>query len=68
MAEFAYNNAKNTNTGQIFFKLNYAYHPRVSFGKNSDLHFRSKLAKKLSVELRNLIIICRENLCYAQNL
>lgn len=31
MAEFAYNNAKNANTGHILFKLNYGYHPRVFF-------------------------------------
>ena len=31
MAEFAYNNAKNTRTGHISFELNCGYHPIVSF-------------------------------------
>ena len=44
MAEFAYKNAKNTNTTHIFFELNYGYHGYVFYKKNINLHFMSKLA------------------------
>ena len=33
IAEFAYNNAKNANTGHTLFKLNCGYHPCVSLRK-----------------------------------
>ena len=68
IAKFAYNNAKNASTGHNPFELNYGYHPWVLYGEDIDPCFKSKLADKLSVELRELITVCRENLHYAQKL
>ena len=36
MAEFAYNNAKNTSTGFTLFELNFGYHPRVFYEEDLD--------------------------------
>ena len=68
MAEFAYNNAKNSSTGHTPFELNCGYHPRVSFEEDTDPRSRSKSADELSAELRDLMTICRENLYHAQKL
>ena len=68
MAEFAYNNAKNASTGHTSFELNYGYHPRVSFEENTNPRSRSKTADELSAELKELMIVCRENLQHAQEL
>ena len=68
MAEFAYNNAKNASTGHTPFELNCGYHPRVSYKENVDSRSQSKSADELSAELRELIIVCWENLHYAQEL
>ena len=68
MAEFAYNNAKNASTGHIPFELNCGYHPRMLYEEKIDSHFKSKLADKLSVELRELMIVCQKNLHHAQEL
>ena len=68
MAEFAYNNAKNANTGHTFFELNCKYHPRVFYKEDLDPRSKSKITKKLSSELRNLIAVCQQNLHHAQEL
>ena len=68
MVEFAYNNAKNASTGQMPFELNCGYHPWMLYKEDIDLRSQSKLADKLSAELRELIIVWRENLYYAQKL
>ena len=68
MAEFAYNNAKNASTGHMSFELNCGYHPRVLYKENVNLRSQSKSADELSAELRELRIICRENLHHAQEL
>ena len=68
MAEFAYNNAKNTSTGYTPFELNNGFHPRVSFKDDIDLCSRSCIADKLTKELRELMNICQQNLFYAQKL
>ena len=68
MAEFAYNNAKNSSTGHTPFELNCGYHSRVSFEKDTDPRSRSKSADELSAELRDLMTVCRENLHHAQKL
>ena len=68
MAEFAYNNAKNTSTGHTLFELNYGYHPWILYEEDVNLHSQSKSADKLSAQLRELMIICRENLHHAQEL
>lgn len=68
IVKFAYNNIKNASIGHTFFKLNYSYHSCISFKKNSNLCSKSKSAEELFAELRDLMIICQKNLCYAQNL
>ena len=66
MAKFAYNNAKNISTTHAPFELNYGYHPQMSYKKKVDLRSNSKLAGELLAELRELIIVCWENLHHAQ--
>ena len=68
MTEFTYNNAENASIDQTSFELNCNYHPRMLYGEKVDTHFNSKSTDKLSTELRELIIICWENLHYAQKL
>ncbi len=68
MAEFAYNNAKNTSTSHTPFKLNYGHHLRVSFKEDVDSHSRPCSVNKLAEELRELIKVCCQNLLYAQKL
>ena len=68
MAEFAYNNARNASTGHTPFELNCGYHPRMSYEEDVDSRSQSKSADELSAELRELMIICRENLHHAQEL
>ena len=68
IAEFAYNNAKNTSSGHMPFELNYSYHPWMSYEDDVDPHSKSKSADDLPVELRKLMIVCRENLHHAQEL
>ena len=66
MAEFAYNNAKNSSTGHMPFKLNCSYHPRMSYKDDVNPRSKSKSADDLSAELRELMTVCRENLHPAQ--
>ena len=47
MAEFAYNNAKNTSTGHTPFRLNYGYHPRMLYEEEVNSRSQSKSADKL---------------------
>ena len=68
MAEFAYNNAKNASIGHTPFELNSGYHSRMSYKEEIDSCFKSKSGDKLSAELRELMIVCRENLHHAQKL
>ena len=68
MAKFAYNNAKNASTGHTPFELNCGYHSWVLYEEDIDPRSKSKLANELSVELRELIIVCQENLHHAQKL
>ena len=58
MAEFAYNNAKNTSIGHIPFELNYGYHPQTLYKEEVDFRSQSKLADKLSAELKKPMIVC----------
>ena len=62
IAEFVYNNAKNTSTGYTPFELNCDYHPRIFYKENVDPHSKSKLADDLANNLREFMIVCRENL------
>ena len=68
MAEFAYNNAKNTSTGHTPFELNCGYHPRMSYKEDVDFRSQSKLADKLLAEFRELMIVCQKNLHHAKEL
>ena len=68
MAEFAYNNAKNASSGHTPFELNCGYHPRMSYEEDVEPRSKSKSADELSAELRELMIICQENLHHAQEL
>ena len=67
-AEFAYNNTKNASIGHTPFELNCGYHPQMSYEEDVNSRSQSKSADKLSVELRELMIVCRENLYHAQEL
>ncbi len=62
MAEFAYNNAKNASTGHTPFELNCGFYPRASYKEDVNSRSQSKSAEKLVTELRELMIVCRENL------
>ena len=62
MVKFAYNNAKNVSTGHILFELNCNYYLWMLYEKKIDICSKFKLVDKLSVELRELIIICQKNL------
>ena len=66
MAEFAYNNTKNASTGHMPCELNCGYYPRMSYKEDVDLRSQSKSANELSTKLRELMIVCRENLHHAQ--
>ena len=68
MAEFAYNNTKNASTGHTPFKSNCGFHPQMLYEEDVDPRSQSKSADKLSAELRELMIVCQENLHYAQEL
>ena len=65
MAEFAYNNAKNTNISHTLFELNCGYHPCVSFEKNTNSRSQSKTVEELSSKLRELMTVYCENLYHA---
>ena len=68
MTEFAYNNAKNTNTSHISSKLNCGYHLCVFYKKDLNLYSKSKTMKNLSFKLQNLIYICYHKLYHAKEL
>ena len=68
MAEFAYNNSKNTSTGHTPFELNCGYHPRISYEEEVEPRSQSKSADELAKELRELIIVCCKNLHHVQEL
>lgn len=62
MAKFIYNNAKNTSTSHTSFKLNCSYHLWILYKDDINPCFKSKSIDDLSIELKELIIICQENL------
>ena len=68
MAEFTYNNAKNTSTNHTPFELNYGYHPQMSYKEDVNSCSQSKLADELLAELREVMIVCQENLYHTQEL
>ena len=68
MAEFAYNNTKNSSTGHTSFELNYTYHPRMLYKEDVDPRSQSKSVDELSAELKELMIVCQKNLHHTQEL
>ena len=50
IAEFAYNNTKNTNTGHASFELNCGYHFCLFYMQDIDFCLNSKFTEKLSSE------------------
>ncbi len=64
MAEFAYNNAKNTSTSHTSFELNCDFYLRASYEKDVDPCSQSKSADKQAIKPKKLMAICRENLQY----
>ena len=68
MAEFADNNVKNVSISHNSFELNCDHHLRVSYKEDIDSRSKSKSAKELAVELRDLKITCQKNLPHSQGL
>lgn len=66
IAKFAYNNTKNTNTGYISFKFNYNYYLYISYKIDINFYSKQKPENELAVEFEYLIAVCRDNLCYVQ--
>ncbi len=64
MAEFAYNNAKNANTGHTPFELHCGFYPRASYKEDVNPRSQSKSADKPATELRELMTVCKKNLQY----
>lgn len=58
MAEFTYNNIKNTSANHILFKLNCDYHPKISIENETKPHLKSYSTNKLTKKLRKLMKIC----------
>ena len=46
--------------------MNYGYHPRMSYKEKVNPRSQSKSANELSKELRELMVVCHENLHHAQ--
>ena len=68
MIKFTYNNAKNANIGHEPFELNCGYHFHVLYKKDFNLCSKLKSADKLLANLKELMIVCWENLYHAQKL
>lgn len=64
MAEFAYNNVKNMITDPIYFKFNCSYYPHVFFEDKINFCSKSRSADKLAKKLKNLRVICQQNLLH----
>ena len=54
--------------GHMLFELNCGYHLQMSYKEKLDLCFQSKSADKLLAELKELMIVCQENLYHIQKL
>ena len=68
MAEFAYNNTKNANTGHTRFKLNYGYHLPVFYKEDIDPCSKFKSADELLAKLQELMTVYHKNLYHAWEL
>ena len=67
IVEFTYNNSKNTSIGYTLFKFNCGYHLRISFEDEYNACSKSFLAKRLALELRELINIYHQNFLHIQD-
>ena len=65
MAEFVYNNAKNTSIGHILFELNHNYHSKVLLKEDVNFCSRSCSVDKLAKKLKELIKVYCQNLLHA---
>ena len=68
IAEFVYNNTKNTSTSHTSFEFNYSYYPKVLFEENINFCLRYCFVEKLARKLRKPIEICYQNLFHIQEL
>lgn len=68
MPKFAYNNIKNANIKQIYFKLNYKYYSHFFCKDKVESDSKSQLANKIVNKLTELMIIYQQNLFYIQKL
>lgn len=68
MAKSAYNNTINANTDQILYKFNRNYYSQILFENNNDFYTKFNLIKKMPKVLKNLMIICQQNLHQVQNI
>lgn len=55
---------KNVSIGYIFFELNCDFYSQVSYKKDVDPHSSLKSVDWLVIELKELIIVYRENFQY----
>lgn len=68
MAKFIYNNPNYVNTSHIVSELNCKYYLCVFFENKTNLCSKSCLAKELAKELRDLMLICQQNLFHTQKI
>ena len=59
MAEFTYNNIKNTSIGYASFELNCKYHLQVLYKENLDPYLQLRTAEEPSSKLQELMTICQ---------
>ncbi len=58
MAEFAYNNTKNTSISHIPFIFNYGFYSKAFFQEDIYSRSRSCFTNKLTEKLKKLIEVC----------
>lgn len=68
MTKFIYNVVKNGNTSLIPFEFNYNYYSYIFFKNKFDFYLKSCSFNKLANNLRNLMLICQQNLLHIQKL
>lgn len=68
MAEFNYNNEKNSSSSHTSVKLNCDYHCHISCKKDVDPDLKSMSANILITKLRNLMTVYRKGFKYAKKL
>lgn len=66
VAEFAYNNARNSTTGISPFEANLGYSPRMSWDEDVDPKSRSRAAVDNAKHLATLMGVCKEAILAAQ--